>query len=154
MDERFLITGNSLMDLITTHDKIADEVIGLSVILEYGTYEFGSLLLNRASRSQNADEIPRIIEFGVEFMNALSHMDKLSLDMAVLEPALNVGIYKKINFVQSSYIFTAREHNLVLICNEKEIQDAAKEVGIPVLFTGNRDFEKKFAQLVQNRVGI
>lgn len=154
MDERFLITGNSLMDLITDHGEIADEVIGLSVILEYGTYEFGTLLLKRASKSQNADDIHKIIEVGVELMNAISHMDKLTLNMAALEPMLNVGIYKKINFVQSSYIFTAREHNLILICNEKEIQDAAKEVGIPVLFTGNRDFEKKFTQFVENRVRI
>lgn len=154
MEERFLITGNSLMDLITDHAEIADEVIGLSVILEYGTYEFGTLLLERASKSQNADEIHKIIEVGVELMNAISHMDKLTLNMAILEPMLNVGIYKKINFAQSSYLFTAREHNLILICNEKEIQDAAKEVGIPVLFTGNRDFEKKFTQFVENRVRI
>ncbi len=154
MDERFLITGNSLMDLITDHNEIADEVIGLSVLLEYGTYEFGTLLLKRASKSQNADEIHKIIEVGVELMNAISHMDKLTLNMAILEPMLNVGVYKKINFVQSSYIFTAREHNLILICNEKEIQDAAKEVGIPVLFTGNRDFEKKFTQFVENRTRI
>jgi hypothetical protein len=154
MDEKFLITGGSLMDLLTYHPDIADEVIGLSVITYHSIYEFGSLLMRRLSQSTDDEEIHKLIEVGTVFMIAISHMEKLTFNMSVLEPILSVGVYKKINFVQSSYIFEARENNLILICNEREIQDAIKEVGIYALFTGNKDFEKKFTQLANGRLKL
>ncbi len=151
MSLKALITGNSLMDLILYHSDIADEVMGVSAITPVSRYEFGTLLLRRASESIEENETRKIIEISKDLLDAINHMDIVEVDRSHMDTLFTVGVYKKVDFVQCTYLFAAKENNLVLIANVKEIQEAAKEIGVQILFTGSKNFEQKFRQLNDNR---
>ncbi len=151
MSLKALITGNSLMDLILYHSDVADEVMGISAITPVSRYEFGTLLLKRASESIEENETRKIIEVSKELLDAINHMDVVDVNRSQMETLFTIGVYKKIDFVQCTYLFAAKENNLVLIANEKEIQEAAKEIGVQILLTGSKNFEQKFRQLNESR---
>lgn len=135
--KKFLIDGDSILKALLIKPGFAPDLLHQSYILETCYIEIGESLLRRSALEESEDEKNRIVSIGDNLSKILTNMDHLALSWEDYKTMINIGIYKKLNFVDVVYIWTAKKHNLILIRENDSLIKIGEELDLTIKTVDN-----------------
>ena len=132
MAKQYIMDGASFIKLFMVKPDHALSVIENSYILEFCYAEIGDLLSNRSSMEETEDEKARISSMGEDLIDILKSVETAGVKWDNFKTMLNIAIYKKINFRDVAYLWSAKENNLILLTENDKLIKIGAELDIVV----------------------